>query len=356
MSKHKNNIKRSKAKIKPTAQPNPDENLQNASPAPIGDAKTSSEVSIKRESIAKTIFYGVTVSILASALLTLCGSTSGFRWSDGASSVILGVSAFCFYTGYFFDDVVYGDSEPLKCLPWTVLGWAFFMIQAVSIANPSTSVVFAVLGLISISVGIARNKGRNFWQEPWIVQNTVAILLLVCYLFSHFGHISPCVAIDIALAKVKLFRRFICNNLREFIPLLMLAAGAMILLSRKLIFERGLKAANAEDNLEHMDPKPDCSRPKGDPSSKKGWFGNMNKKKFVWNIFLIIMLILISVCVFKPKDYATSILTSIFTIAVASLLHQIARKDLPPNSFVQVDNVDKKGEDKIISMTGKSAH
>ena len=142
---------------------------------------------LTKESIVVTVFYAIVVSILGSNVASL-------TLRENCDSILLAFAAFCFYTGYFFDDIKQRTSS-LIC-HWVVGAWACFIVQATTIQHPVRSAFFGATGLVIITTGMIVSDCELFrWVkkdekfcEPdkrkcwWKLQNIVAFALLVVYI------------------------------------------------------------------------------------------------------------------------------------------------------------------------------
>lgn len=132
--------------------------------------------SITENNIVVAVLYAIVVSILGSNV----ASTS---LGANADIILLAFSAFCFYTGYFFDDLKQETYESI--CPWVVSAWACFIIQATTIQRPVWSAFFGALGLLLITIGMLfdnNNQESSNHKCRWMIQNLVAFLLLVVYI------------------------------------------------------------------------------------------------------------------------------------------------------------------------------
>ncbi len=187
--------------------------------------------SITENNIVVAVLYAIVVSILGSNV----ASTS---LGANADIILLAFSAFCFYTGYLFDDLKQETYESI--CPWVVSAWACFIIQATTIQRPVWSAFFGAVGLSLITIGMlfdyskarkTHHKSSNR-KNRWIIQNTIAFLFLVVYII-----------IKIPFAKLMMANNIIqiCTGWHRIV-LLIMAAFVFVALFVKLTFpntERG---------------------------------------------------------------------------------------------------------------------
>jgi len=190
---------------------------------------------LTKDSIVVTVFYAIVVSILGSNVASLTLRENG-------DSILLALAAFCFYTGYFFDDIKQRTSS-LIC-HWVVGAWACFIVQATTIQRPVWSAFFGVAGLLIITIGLFVvgcklprwvKKNEKFRESDkckcrWIIQNVVALALLVGY---------------ILICKVPCINRLVKNIIEPIMPwpchrqfLLLVAILSFTMLCWKLFREK----------------------------------------------------------------------------------------------------------------------
>lgn len=142
---------------------------------------------MKKANIVVTVLYAIVVSILGSNVASTSLRANG-------DAILLAFAAFCFYTGYFFDDLKHRTISQI--CPWVVSAWACFIVQATTIQRPVWSASFAAIGLLLITIGMFVadrelpswvTKNEKFRESgkrkcSWKCQNIIAFVLLVVYI------------------------------------------------------------------------------------------------------------------------------------------------------------------------------
>lgn len=136
----------------------------------------------RQDTLAKSIFFGVTISVLVSATLSLIGAGGFLELNGHLPSIGLALTALFFYFGYFYGDVVIGEEENKKNLPFITIGWLCFVFQAATIKWIGTSVVAFIAGLGAISFGMYYSDGKRVLKSSWFMQNVIVITVFVVFL------------------------------------------------------------------------------------------------------------------------------------------------------------------------------